>query len=307
MGLGPNILALYRQMKIMGALEGITDVIELGSQGVWCPDRSMLVGLFETFGKPLPPDDELAIYINPTGNGQASSRHLHEHLGFRYDCVDFDAKFGALTLDINFDAVPADYRGRYGLTTNHGTTEHVLNQYNAFKMVHDFTKPGGLMMHAVPFTVHLDHGFFNYQPNFFEALARFNSYRTFGIWVLVDWTLTSFIPWEPRLLDFLAMNSKTTHLLLVVQQKMYDTEFCVPIQGGVESIIPEVSTSRYQIVVDGEYYSGKRFTHIVKPEGAPAFAPPPKTLNDFRGVELVLDLRRRVGRRIRRKFGIGES
>jgi hypothetical protein len=37
-------------------------------------------------------------------------------------------------------------------------TEHVLDQRNAFKMIHDFTRAGGLMLHALPFTVHLEHG-----------------------------------------------------------------------------------------------------------------------------------------------------
>jgi hypothetical protein len=49
MGLGPPILALYRQLKLMGTFEGIDSVVELGSQGVWCPDRRLLFGLFEAF------------------------------------------------------------------------------------------------------------------------------------------------------------------------------------------------------------------------------------------------------------------
>jgi hypothetical protein len=73
-----------------------------------------------------------------------------------------------------------------------------------------------VFVHAVPFTVHLEHGFFNYQPNFFEALARYNSYETLGVWVGPDWQLASLIPWDPILLDYLTMNSKTTHRLVVV-------------------------------------------------------------------------------------------
>jgi|SRR5579864_5196792 len=293
MGLGPEILGLYRQMKILGAFDAITDVIELGSQGVWCPDRRLLDGIFAAFGRPSPTENEIALYINESGIGKASSRHFHEHLGFRYDCVDIDANFGSLTLDINFDAVPAEYRGRYGLTTNHGTTEHLLNQYNAFKMIHDFTKMGGLMLHALPFTVHLEHGFFNYQPNFFEALARYNSYRTLGVWLSPDWTLQSLIPWEPRLLDFMAMNAKSTHKLIVLQEKMYDKEFCVPIQGVYETMIPQESASRYQLVVDGEYYSGARLTHVSR-------ANTNRGLLGYSGRELLREASRRLVRRFLR-------
>jgi hypothetical protein len=223
-----------------------------------------LTCLFNEFGRPLPSEDELRVYFNRTGTGLAPSRHLHEALGFKYDCVDIDGNFGSLTLDINFDPVPPDYRGKYGLTTNHGTTEHLLDQRNAFKMIHDFTQPGGLMLHALPFTVHLEHGFFNYQPNLFEALARFNSYRTLGIWVGLDWTLTSLVPWEPKLLDFLNLDSKSTHLLVVLQQKLHATDFCVPIQGCYEPMLSDDVTARYQLVVDGEYYSGRRAKEVTR-------------------------------------------
>src|SRR5438045_5781971 len=97
MGLGPNVLALYHQLKILGRLDTVTDVVELGSQGVWCPDPQLLKGLFDVFGKPAPPEHELAPYINSNGTGIASSRHLHESLGFRYDVIQFQFTFVSLT------------------------------------------------------------------------------------------------------------------------------------------------------------------------------------------------------------------
>jgi hypothetical protein len=141
-----------------------------------------------------------------------------------------------------------------------------MNQYNVFKMMHEFVKPGGVMIHAVPFTVHLEHGFFNYQPNFFEALARYNSYETLGLWVGPDWQLASFIPWDPILLDYLAFNSKTTHLLVVAQRKMYDKPFCVPFQEIYENMVPDEARSRYPMVIDGEIFDGKRVKYLTKDE-----------------------------------------
>ena len=52
---------------------------------------------------------------------------------------------GTLVLDLNFDEAPKDHWNKYGLVTNHGTSEHIMNQYNVFKMMHDFTRPGGVM------------------------------------------------------------------------------------------------------------------------------------------------------------------
>jgi hypothetical protein len=294
MGLGPPILALYGQLKALGALDGIDSVIELGSQGVWCPDPRLLTGLFEAFGRPLPPSSELDIYINNTGTGLASSRHLHEHLGFKYDCVDIDGNFGSLTLDLNFESVPPDRRGKYDLTTNHGTSEHILDQRNTFKAIHDFTAPGGLMLHALPFTVHLEHGFFNYQPNLFEALAHYNSYQTLGTWVGPDWSLSSLIPWEPRLLEFLTLNAKTTHLLVVLQRKLHDTEFCIPIQGVYEAMVPTSAARKYQFVVDGKYYSGHRLQ--VEMENKEAI------LRDIPAAEIAKHLSKRFMRRVKLNF-----
>src|SRR5262245_60328749 len=57
------------------------------------------------------------------------------------------------------------------------------------------------------------------------------------------------VPWEPKLLKFLTLNAKTTHLL-VLQKELHDTEFCVPIQGVYKPMLPESATERYQLVVD---------------------------------------------------------
>jgi hypothetical protein len=112
--------------------------------------------------------------------------------------------------------------------------------------------------------VHLEHGFFNYQPNFFEALARYNSYETLGIWVGPDWQLASFIPWDPMLLDYLSLSSKTTHLLVIAQRKMYDREFCVPFQEIYEGMVSDDVRGRYAMVVDGEVLDGKRVKYLSK-------------------------------------------
>ena len=110
----------------------------------------------------------------------------------------------------------------------------------------------------------MEHGFFNYQPNFFESLARYNSYKLLGIWVGPGWQAASLIPWEPDILDYMVINSKTTHLLVALLQKMYDKPFSVPFQGVYEPSTPDEVMARYNLVVDGEFYDGKRVKHITK-------------------------------------------
>jgi len=307
MGLGPPVLALYRQLKGLGVFDGVTDVMELGAQNVWCPKAGLVKNLFEAFGKPPPPPDMLDRFANWKGSGL----ELYTALGFTYHCIDLDSKFNAIPLDLNFDACPAEHVGKYGFVTNHGTSEHILNQYNVFKVMHDLTKAGGFMLHAVPFTVHLEHGFFNYQPNFFEALARYNSYEVSGIWVGPGWQVASFIPWEPSLLDYLVLNAQTTHLLVALLQKQYDTPFCVPFQGVYEPTTNEEHMARYAMVVDGELYDGKRIKYISKDrvvaerleEETRVFhselvATRSKVLSAISGWELLEELGKRIRRRV---------
>ncbi len=299
MGLGPPVLALYTQLKSLGVFEGVHDVMELGAQNVWCPKEQLVKNMFKVFGKPEPPADMLHRFANWKGSGQ----ELYSALGFNYGCIDLDPQFGSISLDLNFDPCPPEHVGKYDFVTNHGTTEHVFNQYNVFKIIHDLLRPKGLMLHAVPFTVHLEHGFFNYQPNFFEALARYNSYEVHGVWVGPGWQANSFIPWEPNLLDYLVIDSKTTHLLVVLLQKMYDKPFCVPFQGIYEPMTDEKYLGRYCMVVDGELYDGQRVKRMSAIKQANQVTEPARsvTVDQIPGRALLKELGKRVRRRV---FGV---
>jgi hypothetical protein len=292
MGLGPPIIELYRQLKLQGALEDGLNVMELGSQDYWCPQKNQVRGLFSAFGRD--PDQTL---LDTDFSNQKPARLLYEGLGMKYSCVDVDGRTGTLVLDFNFDQLPDEHKGKYGLVTNHGTSEHILDQRNVFKSMHELARVGGLLIHAVPFTVHLEHGFFNYQPNFFEALARYNSYETLGVWVGPGWQLASLIPWDPNLLDYLSFSSKTTHLLVVVHRKRYDKEFCVPFQGLYEGSSPGETRSRYSMVIDGEILDLNRVKYLSMQGRMDA------DLSKIPGRTLATELRRRLRRRIKRRLG----
>jgi len=63
--------------------------------------------------------------------------------------------------DLNTGDVPGDHGGSFDVVLNCGTSEHVFNQYNTFKIMHDAARVGGLMCHAVPMTGYLAHGVFH--------------------------------------------------------------------------------------------------------------------------------------------------
>ena len=62
-------------------------------------------------------------------------KYLYEWLGVtEYDSIDADGLYGAHVFDLNKDIGESyNFKKQYDLVTNHGTTEHVFNQYRCFK------------------------------------------------------------------------------------------------------------------------------------------------------------------------------
>ena len=67
--------------------------------------------------------------------------------------------------------------GEFDIVANFGTSEHVANQFNVFKVAHDALKVGGVMLNNVPFYGMVDHGLFNYHLKFFCSLIANNRYE----------------------------------------------------------------------------------------------------------------------------------
>jgi SAM-dependent methyltransferase len=89
--------------------------------------------------------------------------------------IDYDgASDKTLKLDLN-EAI--DLGRRFDLVMNLGTLEHVFNIAQGFKTIHDHTAPGGLMIHGLPFSGWVDHGFYSFNPTFFWDLAAANGYE----------------------------------------------------------------------------------------------------------------------------------
>ena len=80
-------------------------------------------------------------------------------------------------LDLNFDSLPFDHHDRFDVVLNFGTTEHIFNQWNCFKVIHDSLAVGGVIYCIVPMSGYMDHGYYCYTPLFFSDLAKANNYE----------------------------------------------------------------------------------------------------------------------------------
>jgi hypothetical protein len=94
--------------------------------------------------------------------------------------VDFEGTPGSHRLDLNY---PITLDRRFNVVINHGTAEHIFNIAQVFRTMHQYTLPGGLMIHEGPFTGWVDHGFYNMQPTLFFDLAEANGYRVLAMCV----------------------------------------------------------------------------------------------------------------------------
>jgi hypothetical protein len=177
MGLGFGFLVDLVTLKRSGALDGARRVMEIGSQQTadnMLEADELLDELYALFGKPRvnlgrPSKDNFTDLAPP-------AEPFWTSLGFSYAAIDYNGHRNSTALDLNTENVPNDLRGQSDLIINTGTTEHVANQGNAFRVIHDLSAVGGLMYHEVP-AGSWDHGLINYGPRFFQCLQQQNDYE----------------------------------------------------------------------------------------------------------------------------------
>jgi hypothetical protein len=113
---------------------------------------------------------------------QAFVGELLEAAGMSYEAVDIASSYRTTILDLNRSELPEAFVGKNDLVINAGTTEHIINQANAFNAIHEAAKVGGLMYHQVPAAGFAAHGYFCYTGKFFLDLAAYNNYELVDFW-----------------------------------------------------------------------------------------------------------------------------
>jgi hypothetical protein len=162
------------------SLKDIKSVCDLGLQEVLCAVPATYEKVTRTFAALC---GEPGVSLADCGSSAEMWRRLKREI-VSLDIVGADLSL--LPFDLNADQVPEKLRSHFDFVTNAGTTEHVFNQVNCFKVIHDLTKVGGIMAHVVPFAGFENHGFFNYSMRFFTTLARDNGYACLDAWISME-------------------------------------------------------------------------------------------------------------------------
>ncbi|MFC1767269.1 class I SAM-dependent methyltransferase [Candidatus Margulisiibacteriota bacterium] len=110
---------------------------------------------------------------------------LFHSLGFKtVESMDIDDYQGCSILhDLNKD-VPNELYNKYDLIYDGGTSEHIFNfpkvLENCFKML----KEGGRIIHLLPTSNYIDHGFYMFSPTVFYDYYSSNKYSISGCFLL---------------------------------------------------------------------------------------------------------------------------
>jgi hypothetical protein len=162
------------------------------------------------------------------------------------EAIDFEGTPSAHRLDLN---APVALERRFGIIINHGTAEHVFNIAQVFRTMHDYTVPGGMMIHESPFTGWIEHGFYNLQPTLFYDLADFNEYLVLGMFVqdLTNRTILQ-IRERDQVYEYIKKRElpENSMLFTVLVKGPHDRPFQIPIQGYYRQSLSPIGMDAWQ-------------------------------------------------------------
>jgi hypothetical protein len=163
-------------------------------------------------------------------------------LEFReYVAIDLHGTAAATAHDLN---APLALGRQFHFVTNLGTGEHVFNQYQFFRSLHEHTLPGGLMLHSLPNQGAFDHGFYNYHPTFVFDLCQANAYQMLAC-LLVDAGQSTQLARREDYARLAVKGGVTagrhTGLLVLMRKPQREAPFRAPQQGFYDNrLSPEV-------------------------------------------------------------------
>lgn len=263
MGVNTKDLELIIRLKNEGYFPGgATNIVEIGAQQIsndvlkapaFIERLSREFGVSKPFDLAKPTETKILHGVVEHLDPEAPfARDLWNWLGFGYASIDIDGSPGSIPLDLNYDSIPREHAGKYQLVTNFGTTEHVANQLNAFKIIHELTAVGGIMIHHLPAQGMINHGLVNYNPKFFWMLARSNGYK----WVYMDLAIaqttyslpqnvTDFVlASEPNAGERVKRGILADAGLLIAMQKTFDINYVAPLDVPTGAVVGNEALER---------------------------------------------------------------
>jgi hypothetical protein len=123
--------------------------LDIGRSNVYDANPGQIAAWFRDRGAAVD-DDWCQDYAARSGHDDTGKRlnsaflsEVCDRISVRYRAFDIMEGTDVTAFDLNHDRVPDDLFEQFDLVLNLGTTEHVMNQFNAFRVIHDAVKVGG--------------------------------------------------------------------------------------------------------------------------------------------------------------------
>jgi hypothetical protein len=117
-----------------------------------------------------------------SGTDEHRSKELDDERFFRVmgfsevaSCDFSHYENATFVMDLN-QPVKSEFHNRFDLIFDGGTMEHVFNVPMVFANIHSMLKVGGRVLHVVPSSNMIDHGFYSFSPTLFRDFYRSNAY-----------------------------------------------------------------------------------------------------------------------------------
>ncbi|MCR9219887.1 MAG: class I SAM-dependent methyltransferase [Alphaproteobacteria bacterium] len=183
MGAGVKTIQAIMNLSESGRLAYGARICDIGvTQLFGAAIKEGVVSMMEYYARKAPADARATVLdaseIDEIRDGVFLGHYL-ERAGFEYVALDIFPAPRTIPFDLNVHSPGPALKGRFDLVMNLGTTEHVMNQLNAFSVIHDLCAVGGVMYHDLPSEGYFSHGFFRYDALLFRNLAGSNAYEVF--------------------------------------------------------------------------------------------------------------------------------
>ncbi len=177
-------------MERLNLLKAGCSVLDIGSSNLYSAEASQIAGFIDKYSPGTTDSDAFSRRLaagsgyDPVKGGLNESffGELIEKAGMEYLSFDIADGFKTLILDLNRAVLPENLCKKFDLVLNFGTTEHILNQFNCFKVMHDATRVGGHIYHSLPTIGYVDHGYITYTGRCFFDIAGYNEYEIVDFW-----------------------------------------------------------------------------------------------------------------------------
>ncbi len=190
MGITMGLMKQLRERNVLSR-SGLK-VLDIGSSNLYQAMAQEIVDYVTAFGGKENPaalrefSERLAkgSAYDPVKGGinESFAGELIERCGMSYLSMDIAKGYKTEVFDLNHEDLPPQHHGAYDVVMNIGTTEHVFNQYNSFKVAHEAAHVGSYMVHQLPAAGYTDHGYYMYAGRFFFELAAYNKYEITDVW-----------------------------------------------------------------------------------------------------------------------------